>query len=146
MPIRSVTVQQRNFFRGSLTPRQSQTLALLAEGKSTNEIAVLMGVSDKTVELHKLALRFKLDKSEERAMHPGEVYHLTTPTLGLMAPIGDLKVPVMIPRGATLTVLRVDAVDERFFYVTWKDDILAVLATDLTSRGHLVEATVADAG
>jgi hypothetical protein len=63
MPLRSATVQQPDLFRGILTPRQSQTLTLIAEGKSINEIAVLMGVSDNTVELHKRALRFKLRES-----------------------------------------------------------------------------------
>src|SRR5262249_14545940 len=36
-----------------LTPRQRETLQLLAEGKSTKEIAHLLGLSVKTVETHR---------------------------------------------------------------------------------------------
>lgn len=37
----------------SLTPRQRQVLQMIAQGKSTKEIAALMGVSIKTVETHR---------------------------------------------------------------------------------------------
>ena len=37
----------------SLTPRQREVLQLVAEGRSAKEIAVLLGVSVKTVEFHK---------------------------------------------------------------------------------------------
>lgn len=39
-----------------LTPRQRQVLQLIARGKSTKEIAALMGVSIKTVETHRARL------------------------------------------------------------------------------------------
>lgn len=38
---------------GVLTPRQRQVLRMMARGKSTKEIAALMGVSVKTVETHR---------------------------------------------------------------------------------------------
>lgn len=41
---------------GALTQRQRQVLALVARGKSTKEIAALMGVSIKTVETHRARL------------------------------------------------------------------------------------------
>ncbi len=40
----------------TLTPRQRQVLQLIARGKSTKEIAALMGVSIKTVETHRARL------------------------------------------------------------------------------------------
>jgi len=40
----------------ALTPRQREILQLIAEGKSTKEIAFLLGVSVKTVETHRAAL------------------------------------------------------------------------------------------
>jgi DNA-binding NarL/FixJ family response regulator len=40
----------------SLSPRQREVLRLLAEGLSTREIAVRLGLSAKTVETHRAAL------------------------------------------------------------------------------------------
>lgn len=40
----------------SVTPRQRETLQLLAEGKSAKEIATALGLSARTVEFHKYAL------------------------------------------------------------------------------------------
>ena len=44
----------------SLTPRQREILQLIAEGKSTKEIAFLIDVSIKTVETHRAALMDRL--------------------------------------------------------------------------------------
>jgi DNA-binding CsgD family transcriptional regulator len=43
-----------------LTPRQRETLQLLAEGHSTREIAVLLNVNVKTVETHRVQLKERL--------------------------------------------------------------------------------------
>lgn len=43
-----------------LTPRQRETLRLIAEGRSTKEIAAELGVSVKTVETHRAQLRDRL--------------------------------------------------------------------------------------
>jgi DNA-binding NarL/FixJ family response regulator len=43
-----------------LTPRQREVLRLLAEGRSTNEIADLLNLSVKTVETHRTALMHRL--------------------------------------------------------------------------------------
>ena len=45
----------------ALTPREREILKLLAEGNSVKEIAVLLGLSVKTVEAHKFNLMRKLD-------------------------------------------------------------------------------------
>ncbi|HKA87327.1 MAG TPA: response regulator transcription factor [Haliangiales bacterium] len=45
----------------ALTPRQREILQLLAEGKSTKEIAHLLGVSVKTVETHRAQIMERLD-------------------------------------------------------------------------------------
>ncbi|MEP7068164.1 MAG: response regulator transcription factor [Usitatibacter sp.] len=45
----------------ALTPRQRETLQLIAEGKSTKQIAHLLKVSVKTVETHRAALMERLD-------------------------------------------------------------------------------------
>ncbi|HXB68745.1 MAG TPA: response regulator transcription factor [Candidatus Acidoferrales bacterium] len=44
-----------------LTPRERQVLQLIAEGKSTKEVAVQIGVSTKTGESHRARLMEKLD-------------------------------------------------------------------------------------
>mgnify|MGYP001767193123 FL=1 len=44
-----------------LTPREREVLQLLAEGKSTKEIAGILGVSGKTVESYRLKIMAKLD-------------------------------------------------------------------------------------
>ena len=44
-----------------LTPRQREILQLIAEGKSTKEIAALLNVSVKTVETHRTQLMNRLD-------------------------------------------------------------------------------------
>lgn len=44
-----------------LTPREREVLQLIAEGKTTKDIAGLLGVSVKTVESHRMRLMEKLD-------------------------------------------------------------------------------------
>jgi DNA-binding NarL/FixJ family response regulator len=44
----------------ALTPRQREILQLVAEGKSTKEIAFILSVSVKTVETHRAALMERL--------------------------------------------------------------------------------------
>ena len=44
----------------SLTPRQREILQMIAEGKSTKEIAFVLNVSGKTVETHRAALMERL--------------------------------------------------------------------------------------
>ena len=47
--------------RGRLTPRQREIVQLLAEGKSSKEIAVALGLSVKTAETHRANIMRKLD-------------------------------------------------------------------------------------
>jgi DNA-binding NarL/FixJ family response regulator len=46
---------------GVLTPRQQEVLRLLAEGKSTKEIAFLLDLSIKTIETHRAQIMERLD-------------------------------------------------------------------------------------
>jgi len=56
-----------NFVRGShetikgLSPRQREVLKLMAEGKSTREIALALKISVKTVETHRMLMTERLD-------------------------------------------------------------------------------------
>jgi two-component system response regulator NreC len=56
--VRETRMQPR---MSTLTPREREILKLLAEGNSVKEIAVLLGLSVKTVEAHKFNLMRKLD-------------------------------------------------------------------------------------
>lgn len=47
--------------RNRLTPRQRETLQLLAEGKSNKEVAATLGISIKTVEAHRANIMMKLN-------------------------------------------------------------------------------------
>ena len=47
-----------------LTSREHQVLQLIAEGKTTKEVAVLLGVSVKTAESHRMRIMTKLDIHE----------------------------------------------------------------------------------
>ena len=47
--------------RHSLTTREREVLRLLAEGNSAKKLAILLGLSSKTVEAHKFNLMRKLD-------------------------------------------------------------------------------------
>lgn len=47
-------------FGGRLTPRQREVLQLVAEGKSTKQIAALLNISTKTVEFHRNSLMDEL--------------------------------------------------------------------------------------
>jgi DNA-binding NarL/FixJ family response regulator len=49
-----------------LTPRESEILAEMAQGKSNNAIADALGVSERAVEKHSNAIFSKLGLSEER--------------------------------------------------------------------------------
>ena len=46
---------------GRLTPRQREIVQLLAEGKSTKEVAVVLNLSVKTAETHRANIMRKLD-------------------------------------------------------------------------------------
>jgi DNA-binding NarL/FixJ family response regulator len=51
-----------------LTPRERQVLQLVAEGKTTKEVAVVLGVSVKTAESHRTRLMEKLDVHETASL------------------------------------------------------------------------------
>ncbi|PYX05619.1 MAG: hypothetical protein DMG85_15040, partial [Acidobacteria bacterium] len=51
---------QRTFILPDLTAREREIVQLLAEGKSTKEVAVTLGVSVKTAETHRSNLMRKL--------------------------------------------------------------------------------------
>ena len=51
-----------------LTSRERQVLQLVGEGKSTTEIAVLLGISTKTAESHRTRLMHKLDIHETASL------------------------------------------------------------------------------
>ncbi len=63
----SATKLLEDFVQGShetlkgLTPRQREVLKLIAEGKSTKEIALALKISVKTVETHRMLLTDRLD-------------------------------------------------------------------------------------
>jgi DNA-binding NarL/FixJ family response regulator len=52
----------------SLTPRELQVLELVAEGKTTREIAALLGVSAKTAETHRMRLMKKAGVHEAASL------------------------------------------------------------------------------
>jgi DNA-binding NarL/FixJ family response regulator len=71
--------------REELTPRQREIVQLIAEGKSTKEIAYALGISGKTVEAHRTQLMNKLDIHDvaglvRYAMRVGLVPPETRPT------------------------------------------------------------------
>src|ERR1700694_3204080 len=71
--------------REELTPRQREIVQLIAEGKSTKEIAHVLGISGKTVEAHRTQLMNKLDIHDvaglvRYAMRVGLVPPETRPT------------------------------------------------------------------
>jgi len=47
--------------RGRLTPREREVAQLVAEGKSTKQVAALLGISVKTAEFHRARVMKKLD-------------------------------------------------------------------------------------
>jgi DNA-binding NarL/FixJ family response regulator len=51
-----------------LSPREREVLQLVAEGKTTKEIAVLLGVSVKTAESHRMHIMSKLDIHETASL------------------------------------------------------------------------------
>jgi DNA-binding NarL/FixJ family response regulator len=55
---------KRDIPRDPLTPREHQVLQLIAEGKTTKEVATLLGVSVKTAESHRMRIMTKLDIHE----------------------------------------------------------------------------------
>ncbi len=58
---RAAAVSRRTATGDGLTPRERQVLQLIAEGKSTKEIASILGVSVKTADTHRTRLMDKLD-------------------------------------------------------------------------------------
>jgi DNA-binding NarL/FixJ family response regulator len=58
-----------------LTSRERQVLQLIAEGKSTKDVAALLGVSVKTAESHRSRLMQKLDIHETASLVRYAVKH-----------------------------------------------------------------------
>jgi len=54
--------------RDPLTPRETQVLQLIAEGKSTKDVASVLGISVKTAESHRTRLMQKLDIHETASL------------------------------------------------------------------------------
>jgi DNA-binding NarL/FixJ family response regulator len=54
--------------KNPLTLRESQVLQLIAEGKSTKDVASLLGISPKTAESHRTRLMQKLDIHETASL------------------------------------------------------------------------------
>jgi DNA-binding NarL/FixJ family response regulator len=53
--------KKTSFREDPLTERERQVLQLIAEGKSTKEVAQILGVSFKTAESHRMRMMSKLD-------------------------------------------------------------------------------------
>lgn len=60
LPMRDTRTNPADLFGASLTPRQREVLQLIAEGKSSKEIAETLGISLKTVEFHRASLMDEL--------------------------------------------------------------------------------------
>jgi len=58
---RSAGDEEPRPFRGRLTPREREIVQLLAEGKSSKEVAVALGISVKTAETHRANIMRKLE-------------------------------------------------------------------------------------
>jgi len=54
-------LNKTNFKEDPLTERERQVLQLIAEGKSTKEVALILGVSFKTAESHRMRIMGKLE-------------------------------------------------------------------------------------
>ena len=52
----------------SLTPREREVLQLIAEGKSTKEVATILGISPKTADSHRSRMMEKLDIHETASL------------------------------------------------------------------------------
>ena len=59
--LRGVLAGTDSSIHGILSPRERQTLQLIAEGKTTKETASILNVSVKTVESHRLRIMTKLN-------------------------------------------------------------------------------------
>jgi DNA-binding NarL/FixJ family response regulator len=59
--MRSVLPAARAAGRRALSPREREVLLLIAQGKTTREIAAALGITPKTVETHRTRLMRKLD-------------------------------------------------------------------------------------
>lgn len=58
--VRNTKTNPADLFGGSLTSRQREVLQLVAEGKSSKEIAAELGISPKTVEFHRSSVMDEL--------------------------------------------------------------------------------------
>jgi two-component system response regulator NreC len=54
-------LEKRDIVPDPLTPRERQVLQLIAEGKTTKEVASLLGISSKTAEAHRTKIMNKLE-------------------------------------------------------------------------------------
>jgi DNA-binding NarL/FixJ family response regulator len=75
-----------------LTPRQRQVVELLGQGKTTPEIAVLLGLSERTVEFHRAGARRALGITTEWGLVRFAIMaRLGTPTQSPTGPRGDAR-------------------------------------------------------
>ena len=64
----SSSAEPQAIAKDRLTPRQREIVQLLAEGKSSKEVAVALGISVKTAESHRTRLMQKLDIHETASL------------------------------------------------------------------------------
>lgn len=57
-------LEHKDFKADPLTPREREVLQLIAEGKTTKEVGVILGISGKTAESHRTRIMEKLDIHE----------------------------------------------------------------------------------
>jgi DNA-binding NarL/FixJ family response regulator len=72
---RTATSQHDAEGSGKLTPRQREVLQLVAEGRANKEIAVLLHVSEKTVDFHKSAIKRELKLSSTAELTQFAIRH-----------------------------------------------------------------------
>jgi len=71
--------------RDRLTPREREVVQLLAEGKSTKEVAVALGLSVKTAETHRsnIMRKLQLHSVSDLVMYAvrNNIVHVVQPTI-----------------------------------------------------------------
>jgi DNA-binding NarL/FixJ family response regulator len=97
--------------RKRLTPREREIVQLLAEGKSSKEVAVILGLSVKTAETHRSNIMRKLDlhSVSDLVLYAvrNNIVHIVQPTLRVPSPRDIAGSPMQRTTGrATLGNLR----------------------------------------
>jgi hypothetical protein len=128
-PSRKLRMRASSFFDGAVIPELLQVNPISQKRPAGNSATLKHPIPEPRP--GKALLFFRV---QEQGMKRGDAYTLRAATLGILS-MEDSDRPVMIPSGATITVIDGNINGNRFVDIDWQGQTLTVFVVDLRARG-----------